>query len=238
MQNKYFGDKHDFYKFHFLRRIATANSLGIHWCLVPDDTLNTGNEPLTDKERDLNPELYHLLNDCRNHNKRDVRNIENWFNKNMQHGVKYFTQMHEHYSNDLEYEENAIETLCSQDIIFFDPDNGIEVDSTTNKDKYKYVSYRLLKRFWDLGKSLVIFQYEGRNSKQTDGKIKILYKLLRKEPNIVTVKKGNVKYICAINSSVNIATGNGHYITLDVLADLQYRNIYKVENWRGTGGIG
>jgi len=228
-----------FTSFIFLRRIATASSLGIHWCLVPDDTLNTGNEPLTDEEMNLNPKLYRLLNDCRNRNKRDVRNIENWFiNKNMQHGVKYFKQMHEHYSHDFEYEENAIKCLGGQDIIFFDPDNGIEVNSTTNKNKYKYVSYRLLKRFWDLGKSLIIFQYEGRNSKLTDGKIEVLYNLLRKEPNIVTVKKGNVKYICVINSSVDIESGYGQYISLDILADMQYGKIYTVENWRGTGGIG
>jgi hypothetical protein len=233
MQNKYFGDLHDFYKFHFLKQVSMDNSLGIHWCLVPDeDSKRDGEKSLTDKEQKINPELYKLLINCRKNKIRDVHKIEQYFKQNMSHTVKYFTELHEYYYNDLEYEEHAIECLREQDLIFFDPDNGIEVAGTTNKNKYKYISFRLIKKFWDMGKSLIIFQYE-RSPKQTDEKIEIMYKLLRQEPNIITVKKGSVKYICIINGSVEAE----HYISLDVRAQLQYSKEYKVENWKGTGGI-
>jgi len=234
MQNKFFGDIHDFYKFYFLKHVSMDYSLGIHWCLEPDElNRNIGNLSLTKKEQNLDSELYELLNNCKANKNRNVDNIKPYFKRNMRYGVKYFNQMHEFFYFDMKYEEKAIECLGNQDIIFFDPDNGIEGRGTSNKNKYKYVSYRLLKHFWDLGKSLIIIQFE-RSPKQTDEKIEILYTLLKKEPSIVTVKKGTVKYICAINGG----HGAGHYKTLDVLAQLQYGGVFKVENWKGTGGIG
>lgn len=235
MQNKYFGDIHDFYKYNFLQKFSMDNSLGIHWCLIPDEnSKNDGEKELTDKERIVNPELFEILIKSRKNNNRYVRNIESYLNQHIRHGVKYFTELHTQDSNEFEYEENSVKQLDSQDFIFFDPDNGIEVASTSNKNKYKYVSYRLLQRFWELGKSLIIYQHNDRTQNGLDKKIEKLYGLLNKEPNINIVKKRNVNYICVINGSIEAE----HYISLDILAQLQYSKVYKVENWRGTGGIG
>ena len=210
------------------------NSLGVHWCLVPDEnTKNDGERELTEKEISINPELYEVLVKSRSLNNRNVYNIEAYFKKHIRHGVKYFTELHTQDCNEIEYEEKAVKQLADQNIIFFDPDNGIEVSSMTKANKYKYISYHLLQRFWNLGKSLIIYQHNDRTKGGLDNKIEKLYNLLNHRPNINIVKKGNVNYICVINGSVEAE----HYISLDILAQLQYGKVYKVENWRGTGGI-
>jgi hypothetical protein len=128
------------------------------------------------------------------------------------------------------YEHEAVSQLQDQDVIFFDPDNGIEVASTRNSNKHKYVSYQLLKRFWDLEKSLIIYQHGSWVKGQLDEKIETLYKLTGSDANIITVKKARVTFICVIHK---------HFILKDMLADFRYKNRdYKVESWRGTGGIG
>jgi len=131
---------------------------------------------------------------------------------------------------DFIYEEEAIMELKNQDIIFFDPDNGIEVPSMKNSEKYKFVTYRLLVKFWNLGKSLIIYQHEGRNKGQTNEKIKILYDLINRQANIIIVKKGNVTYICVIQ-------GGNHYIVKDELVNFRKNKEYEIINWNGTGDI-
>jgi hypothetical protein len=240
MQNQFFGDRHDFYKYFFLKEIARCYSLGIHWCLVPDEGGNAGNTGLTDKEKTKDPDLYTILTNAKGQN---VENIKPYFSKHLNHGAVFFTKLHEDYSNDFLYEQEAIACLSNQDIIYFDPDNGIEVPSTNNNNKYKFISYHLLQRFWQMGKSLIIYQHEGRNIGQTHGKIKTLYNLLQKEPSIITAKKGASKYICVINNGRLIDNDicDGHYIMKDIFATFRYEIKYKeyaIENWEGTGGIG
>lgn len=234
MQNKYFGDIHDFYKYNFLQQISIDNSLGIHWCLVPDEILkNDGEIKLSEKEKKINQELYEILLASRKNNNRNVQNIEKYLDDHISKGVKYFTELHTPDCNEIEYEEKAVKHLSKQDFIFFDPDNGIEVASMTHSKKYKYISYRILQRFWNMGKSLIIYQHNDRVKGGLDKKIERLYNLLNKEPNINIVKRGNVNYICVVNAS----TKAEYYIVLDNLAQLQNSKNYKVENWRGTGGI-
>jgi hypothetical protein len=224
MQEKYFGDIHDFYKYYFLREVSKDYSLGVHWCLNPmKDKKNDGNKLLTNKELKKDEKLFKLLKQYRH---KSVKYIESYFPKN----TKYYDQKLENYYKDFIYEENAIDKLKNQDIIFFDPDNGIEVPSMKNNEKYKFVTFRLLVRFWDLGKSLIIYQHEGRNKGKTDEKIKIFYDLIERHANIITVKKGNVTYICVIQ-------GDRHYIMKDELVNFRKNKEYKIVNWHNTGDI-
>jgi hypothetical protein len=224
MQDKYFGDIHDFYKFYFLKRITQDYPLGIHWCLHPNEPQkNEGNKSITPKEEKKDGTLYQLL--LKNRHKK-VDYIKSYFPKK----TKYYSHELEHYYKDFIYEENSIETLKNQDIIFFDPDNGIEVSSMKNAEKYKYVSYRLLVKFWNLGKSLIVYQHERGNKGKTNEKIKILYDLINKSANIITVKKSNVTFICIIQ-------GDKHYIIKDEIVDFLKNNEYRIESWEGTGDI-
>ena len=211
MQNKYFGDKHDFYKYLLLNHISKYYSLGIHWCLVPDEPKkNDGKKTLKKKEMEKNSTLYTILNDS----KKDIKNIEKYLNKN----VKFFYEKHEHFYMEHIYITKSIEKLKTQEIIFFDPDNGIEVLSTNNKNKFKYVSYGLLANYWEMEKTLIIYQHKDRNKKSTNEKIDYLCKSINcnKSKDIEIVKKGNVKYIFIINKK--------HYNLRNIIDDFINKN--------------
>jgi hypothetical protein len=78
MQNKYFGDIHDFYKYFLLKNISKYKSLGIHWCLIPDDNKSDGNKILTDKENKKCLELFDILKQGK-----EINNIKQYFSKNV-----------------------------------------------------------------------------------------------------------------------------------------------------------
>lgn len=211
MQNKYFGDKHDFYKYFLLKHISKFYSLGIHWCLVPDEIgKNDGKKTVSKLEMGKDDILFKILTNS----EKNIKNIEKYFDKK----VKYFNEKHERFYMAHVYEKKSIGKLKDQEIIFFDPDNGIEVPSTNNKNKFKYVSYGLLENFWKMDKTLIIYQHTDRNKESTDEKINFLCESLNcnRIANIEIIKKGNVKYIFIINKK--------HFILRDIIADFIGKN--------------
>ncbi|GMO36604.1 MAG: hypothetical protein Ta2B_16560 [Termitinemataceae bacterium] len=165
--------------------------MGIHWCLTPDDNTKDGNTNLTKVEENKDKILYDVL-------KKGRGNIEN-IKKYLPSSTNYYSEKLVEYYNNYNYEEKAIQCLSSNDIIFFDPDNGLEIPSLKNKDKYKYVSYSLLKKFWEIGKTLIIYQHGDRIKNSLDEKVEIIKMLFKNNANIATIKKNNVNYICIIN---------------------------------------
>ena len=54
------------------------------------------------------------------------------------------------------------------ELVFFDPDNGIEVDSTKygRRNSSKYLYWHEIERFWKAGHSLLIYQHFPRVPRQ------------------------------------------------------------------------
>lgn len=81
-------------------------------------------------------------------------------------------------------------------MVFFDPDNGMEVRSCSKRSKYapKYAFYEDLFRCWERGQSLVIYQHFGRNSnaeKQVRSRCEaLLPKLSCVEPLVLRFRRG------------------------------------------------
>ena len=67
------------------------------------------------------------------------------------------------------------------DLVFFDPDNGIEVSSKPvgHKDSSKYVTWKELKSTWNTGASLVVYQHFIREERE--GFIERLTQRLKEE---------------------------------------------------------
>ena len=211
MQNKYFGDVHDFYKYYLLKRISEHFSIGIHWCLIPNEKSNDGNKKITGKENDKDSKLFCLLNRSKNKN---VKNIKPYFPTK----TKYFDDIHRHYFMNSLYQKNAFEKLCKQKVIFFDPDNGIEVLSTNNKNKFKYLSYDIIEKLWGNGNSMIIYQHLGRDKMSLENKIGKITELLkcRKIGNIKIIRRKYVDYIFIIQKK--------HYLLHDIIADFVGKN--------------
>ena len=209
MQNKYFGDIHDFYKYILLKYISKYKSLGIHWCLVPDDERSDGNKPLTEKEKNICEELYEIIRKEKN-----IKNIKPYFNKN----VSYYDNLLIEYDKANIYEEEAFKKLKSKNIVFFDPDNGIEVKSINKNNFFKYITYNLIKKYWDNGNSIIIYQHSDRIKYSLDMKIDQLEKKLNcnRIENIEIIKIKNVYYIFLIQKK--------DFDLRDILADFKNHN--------------
>jgi hypothetical protein len=169
MKDQYFGDINDYRKYGLLRSLAGVSGLriGICWLLTPDDAGSDGdlraylNNP--GKWRRYDPELYESLRRLLEGSAgRSVRNAHEW---GLVPGAEYF----EHVLGDnaearAEYFYAAWEQLAGCQLLFFDPDNGIEVPSHQwgTRGSSKYVYWRELKESFSRGHSLLIYQHYPR----------------------------------------------------------------------------
>ena len=209
MQNKYFGDIHDFYKYFLLKHISGYFSIGINWCLIKDENSNDGNKKLRKIEKDKDTTLYSILNNSEN-----ILGINAYFSKK----VGYFDNIYEHYFLNSVYQKKAFDKLNKKDIIFFDPDNGLEVISTNNKNKYKYLSYDTIEKYWTNGNSMIIYQHLSRDKNALDNITQKIEELLNcsRHGNIKFIKKGNVAYIFIMQKK--------HFLLHDVIANFVNKN--------------
>jgi hypothetical protein len=193
MKEQYFGDIKDFYKFFFLKNIIHEYKLGINWCLTSKDKSNEGNDKVINypelENEDKN--LYKILAEGK------FSNIEiKYFN----HNTKYYTEEHKEFHKEYIYEKAAFSELKNQDVIFFDPDNGIEMPSKSLSERYKYISYRTISKYWNINRTLIIFQYKDHQKYSLKTKKENLCSCLGcKSSDILIINSKYVYYICIIN---------------------------------------
>lgn len=180
MQNRYVGDIGDFGKYGLLRYLLKDNrlKLGINWYLVPDETHNSDgghisyllNEKKNYKKfRTCDNILYDALEEIvkpkRKANQIVVkggRNIEKIERSKLFQKVAFYNKYLDFSKNTREnWALESFETLKECDVIFFDPDNGLEVKSVGpySKKSVKYVFFDELIPFWKSKKTLVIYQH-------------------------------------------------------------------------------
>jgi hypothetical protein len=192
MQKKYFGDVTDFYKYFFLKNIIGEYRLGINWCMTSDDESTDGKNKVENEPRlEINDKyLYNILL------KRNFNKIQSgYFSEN----TKYYDKIYKEFNMEYIYETLAFNELKGQDIIFFDPDTGIEMPSKKLSERYKYVSYRILSEYWNENKSLIIFQHKDRGDTLEDKKKSLIQCLECNQNDILIVNSKKVYYICVIN---------------------------------------
>lgn len=188
MQNRYVADIGDFGKYGLLKHIASLKlTLGVHWCLVPDEKHNDDgrfisylNKPK--KYEFIDAELYHQLQGIirkwersnRNELKRNIKIVERKIFGDS--NILFYSK--ELSDKDLreQYFKESMKKMNNCNIVFFDPDNGIEVKSVGKKSKkaFKYVYLDELKRYYDSGKSLIVYQHKDRTKDCYSRKLKLL----------------------------------------------------------------
>jgi hypothetical protein len=188
MQNRYVADVGDFGKFGLLRALCASPEtpmplikLGVVWYLVPDESHNNDGKHITYLEvpgpkrelyRECDPDLYHRLAEIHQSGIRDVKAIR-------RHGV--LPEGTVFYEEPLDFEgvksknridhrrrwlENALEMTARCDLIFVDPDNGLQVKIGACELKGpKYVFFEELSPFLQLDKSVVIYHHINRRGK-------------------------------------------------------------------------
>jgi len=149
----------------FLKNIKGKYKLGINWCLTCDDGSNDGNKKIENKPelKKIDNVLYNILS------KRIFSKIINYFSEN----IEEYREEYKKFSFEYKYETDAFNKLRKQDIIFFDPDTGIETPSKKLSERYKYISYRTITKYWNDNKTLIIFQHKDRQKDMLKGKKEI-----------------------------------------------------------------
>ena len=233
MQHRYFGDVGDYGKYGLLRALCGSNEvprlrLGIIWYLFPDEGHNKDGKHVSylrkKSYRECDPPLYDFLRseilDDAGAIKPDSRNLTSVSKSGIfPSDTLYFERALEYLrteSPDLRLAKRSAWVTASQeeikeaDIVFLDPDNGIECASRARgHDKGpKYV-------FWDdidalvlRNKSVIIYHHLGRNGGTHPEQARKLLQVMaakyhRTSPMSIIFRRGSSRAYFIIPSQTN-----------------------------------
>lgn len=199
MKNQYFADINDYRKYGLLRLLSNNGKFptSICWMLTNDDGRNDGNnEGYIDQAhnwRRYDPELFDILKEVINSKRidkkrKDVKVAEE--KQIIQSALYYDPEISNNriFLNNKrcerkEYFDKFFEFARQSKLIFFDPDNGLEVNSvplgfTGRQNSSKYLYWDELKQTIQLGHSVLVYQHFTRSPHElfVDTKAKNIYK--------------------------------------------------------------
>lgn len=168
MKDQYVGDINDYRKYALLRTLSLggANRIGVCWMLTPSDGGMDGGKlaylQQPERHRHVDPELFDVLAHAASApERRRLATIE-------ESGAIPQALYHNDLLPDELAARHAYMGRCAYafrdvDLIFFDPDNGLEVSlpkGRKNSSKYLYLDE--VAAFYASGKSLLIYQHFPR----------------------------------------------------------------------------
>jgi len=165
MKNQYFGDVNDYRKYGLLRVLARSGlSVGVCWLLTSDDGGTDGQfrRYLTDAQRwrRFDPELHnHLRRLLERGAIHAVQRAEDW---ELIPGASYFSELLEDGADRRDaYFESAWSALHRSQLLFFDPDNGLEVPSTKrgSRGSAEYLYWQEVRQAYSNGHSVLVYQH-------------------------------------------------------------------------------
>jgi hypothetical protein len=169
VKHQYFGDIHDYRKYGLLRLLAGVGDLriGLAWMLTPDDDRSDGDKidylAYPDRWRRSDPELFDFLSGTVA--KGSQRNLTTFENANLIPQAVYHSDfLGDSHAERANYMDSLMSRFNELDLVFFDPDNGLEVRSCPmgRKGFSKYLAVNEATKVFGAGKSLLIFQHFGR----------------------------------------------------------------------------
>ena len=188
MQNRYTGDIGDFGKYGLLKALCPPGggsdagqlSLGVVWYLCPDENGNTDGGRVqylcpsprnSDKYRDCDESLYNLLRVIVVSGERSVGAIRR--RQVLPTDTVYYEELlsfqgitgrEPRLAHRGRWARGALEATNGCDVVFIDPDNGLEVRSVPRHRKGgpKYAFIDELRPWAKGGQSLVVYQHIGR----------------------------------------------------------------------------
>jgi len=166
MKNQYFGDINDYKKFGLLRSIMSTSDINIliSWMLTEDDGSTDGKfiEYLSEPEKwsQYDSQLYlEIATLLKENKKREVSLIEN---SAILNGSQYFSKLVPDQGDArTSWLSELKEKSINSDLIFLDPDNGLEIKSKKygTKNSSKFLYWHEVESLWSSGKSLLIYQH-------------------------------------------------------------------------------
>ena len=166
MKNQYFADINDYRKYGILRALAGNGALktAICWMLTNNDQRSDGKfisyleHP--DPWRKYDPELYDQLAGClSNPANRSVKWADE--NKIIPAASCYAELLEDDREKRTSYFDQFQSIAADSDLVFFDPDNGMEVKSVPagRRGSQKYLYWPELLKTYNAGKSILVYQH-------------------------------------------------------------------------------
>ncbi len=203
MKDQYFGDINDYLKYGLLRCFAGAGwRIGVCWMLTSDDGRSDGRkiEYLSNHEqwRPHDPTLFDSLARAIKKGARHVRQAQK--PTFLPDAVFFNDLVPENEQLRKLWLTKALAKLKCADLLFFDPDNGIEVQSKPwgRTGSCKYLYWDEIRSAWSEGSSLLIFQHFPRQSHERYT-LHLASKLREQitEAEVVPIITSNVVYLLA-----------------------------------------
>lgn len=166
MKNQYFGDINDYKKYSLLRNLGDKGktSTVICWLLTLNDQKPDGHRIRYLKEperwRQFDPVVYDFL--YKQVIERRIRRVDSLESNNILPNCRFYSEIvKDNTGSREEYLQRFLEYSHGADLIFFDPDNGMEVQSIPfgRKNSSKYLYWTEVEKAYNAGHSLLVYQH-------------------------------------------------------------------------------
>lgn len=166
MKNQYFGDIYDYIKYSLLRQLGGCGeiSIAVCWMLTENDDRGDGHRVnyLHKPEvwRSLDPLVFDCLRETvLDRNERNIRAVEE--SALLTDTIFYSPLLADGSDERRTYFRKFLEISRGRDLVFFDPDNGLEIKSVKygRKGASRYLFMREVSQSVSAGHSLLVYQH-------------------------------------------------------------------------------
>jgi len=173
MKEQYFGDVNDFHKYALLRRIVCPASLklGVCWMLTESDGRSDGRQVDYLKHparfRSHDPELFDWLR-VAIHDDKDRRTARIELSPLLGDAVFQSRMLKDSRAERDAYFAECRDLFGDRDLVFFDPDNGIERSIPAGRrGSSKYLYWNEIVATFKSGASILIYQHFPREERES-----------------------------------------------------------------------
>ncbi len=166
MKNQYFGDMYDYVKYGLLRQLSGCGrvSMAVCWMLTENDDRRDGHRinylEDTEKWRAFDPPVFDCLRTAVLDRKE--RNIKILEDSQLLQNTSFYSHLVTDGSEERgRYFDCFLEFARGRDLVFFDPDNGLETKSVKygRKGASRYVYMREVSESFTAGHSVLLYQH-------------------------------------------------------------------------------
>ena len=171
MKHQYFGDVNDYVKYGLLRALSGGSGLrvGVVWMLTPDDDRPDGSRTAYWKDeawRTHDPQLFDRL--AKLATRPAARDLELFRRWDLVPGaVDFDALLPDTADARVAWMVAVREALEDCPLLFFDPDNGFEIESVPfgRRGSNRYLYWAEATTAWDAGHSLLVYQHFPRENR-------------------------------------------------------------------------
>ena len=166
MKNQYFGDMYDYLKYGLLRQLSGCGmvSIAVCWMLTENDDRRDGHRIQyledTDAWRTFDPPVFDCLRTAVLDRKE--RNIKVLENSQLLQNTSFYSHLVADGSEERgKYFDRFLKFARGRDLVFFDPDNGLEIKSVKygRKGASRYIYMREISESFTAGHSVLVYQH-------------------------------------------------------------------------------